>query len=152
MAAGSTRGILSCRSCSRWRWSASSGSSSTRTDQGFVNGLLGNGHRLARRQPDQPVGDHGRRQLAPHRLHHDLYLAGLKSVDPSLREAAALDGASEWQTFRSVVFPALRPINIVVLVVTVIESLRAFDIVYVINKGTQRPGAALGAGHQQHPG
>jgi multiple sugar transport system permease protein len=64
-----------------------------------------------------------------------LYLAGLKSVDPSLREAAALDGAGEWQTFRSVVFPALRPINIVVLVVTVIESLRAFDLVWVINKG-----------------
>lgn len=65
-----------------------------------------------------------------------LYLAGLKSVDPALREAAALDGATEWQTFRHVVFPALRPINIVILVVTVIESLRAFDIVYVINRGT----------------
>jgi ABC-type sugar transport system permease subunit len=46
-----------------------------------------------------------------------------------------MDGASEWQTFRSVVFPALRPINVVVLVVTVIDSLRAFDLVYVINKG-----------------
>lgn len=65
-----------------------------------------------------------------------LYLAGLKSVDPALREAAALDGANEWQSFRHVVFPALKPINIVILVVTVIESLRAFDIVYVINKGT----------------
>jgi ABC-type sugar transport system permease subunit len=64
-----------------------------------------------------------------------LYLAGLKSVDPALREAAAIDGASEWYAFRTVVFPALRPINIVVLVVTVIEALRAFDIVYVINKG-----------------
>jgi multiple sugar transport system permease protein len=64
-----------------------------------------------------------------------LYLAGLKSVDPNQREAAAIDGANEWQTFRHVVFPALAPINIVVLVVTVIESLRAFDIVYVINKG-----------------
>ena len=65
-----------------------------------------------------------------------LFLAGLKSVDPSLKEAAALDGAGGWQTFRHVVWPALRPINIVVLVVTVIESLRAFDIVYIINKGT----------------
>ena len=65
-----------------------------------------------------------------------LYLAGLKSVDPSLRDAAAIDGASAWQTFRRVIFPVLRPINIVVLVVTVIESLRAFDIVYVINNGT----------------
>jgi ABC-type sugar transport system permease subunit len=33
------------------------------------------------------------------------------------------------------VFPALRPINIVIVVVTVIEALRAFDIVYIINKG-----------------
>ncbi len=65
-----------------------------------------------------------------------LFLAGLKSVDPSQKEAAALDGANGRQTFRHVVWPALRPINIVVLVITVIESLRAFDIVYVINKGT----------------
>ena len=64
-----------------------------------------------------------------------LYLAGLKSVDPSLREAAAIDGASERQTFFRVVLPVLRPINIVILVITIIESLRAFDIVYVINKG-----------------
>lgn len=64
-----------------------------------------------------------------------LYLAGLKGVDPSLRESAALDGASQWQAFRYVVFPALRPVNVVVLVITVIESLRAFDIVYIINGG-----------------
>jgi ABC-type sugar transport system permease subunit len=64
-----------------------------------------------------------------------LYLAGLKALDPSLREAAAIDGAGEWHAFRTVVFPALRPINIVVAVVTVIEALRAFDIVYIINNG-----------------
>ena len=64
-----------------------------------------------------------------------LYLAGLKGVDPSLREAAAVDGASQVRTFFSVVFPVMRPINIIVIVVTVIESLRAFDIVWVINKG-----------------
>lgn len=65
-----------------------------------------------------------------------LYLAGLKSVDPSLKEAAAIDGANEGQTFFRVVFPALRPVNIVVLVITVIEGLRAFDIVYAVNQGT----------------
>lgn len=65
-----------------------------------------------------------------------LYLAGLKGVDPSLKEAAAIDGASERQAFFRVVFPVLKPINIVILVITIIESLRAFDIVYVINKGT----------------
>ncbi|MGK5675601.1 carbohydrate ABC transporter permease [Micromonospora sp. URMC 106] len=64
-----------------------------------------------------------------------LYLAGLKGVDPSLREASAVDGASETRTFFSVVFPVMRPINIIVLVVTVIESLRAFDLVWVVNKG-----------------
>ena len=65
-----------------------------------------------------------------------LYLAGLKGVDPSLREAAAIDGANETQTFFRVVLPAMRPINIVVIVITIIEALRAFDIVYVINRGT----------------
>ncbi|WP_197676427.1 carbohydrate ABC transporter permease [Nakamurella panacisegetis] len=65
-----------------------------------------------------------------------LYLAGLKGVDPSLREAAAIDGATSRQTFFRVVFPAMRPINIVIVVITVIEALRAFDIVFIINKGT----------------
>ena len=64
-----------------------------------------------------------------------LYLAGLKSVDPTLREAAKVDGASERQTFFRVVFPVMAPINVVIVVVTVIESLRAFDIVYIINRG-----------------
>ena len=65
-----------------------------------------------------------------------LYLAGLKGVDPGLREAASIDGANAVQTFFRVVFPAMRPINIVVVVITIIEALRAFDIVYIINKGT----------------
>ena len=64
-----------------------------------------------------------------------LYLAGLKAVDPTLREAAIVDGAGAWQTFWRVVFPVLRPINVVILVVTVIESLRAFDLVYITNGG-----------------
>jgi multiple sugar transport system permease protein/raffinose/stachyose/melibiose transport system permease protein len=73
-----------------------------------------------------------------------LYLAGLKGFDPALREAAALDGATEWQTFLRVTFPALRPINIIILVVTIIESLRAFDLVYVVagTNGT-KPGLEL---------
>jgi ABC-type sugar transport system permease subunit len=65
-----------------------------------------------------------------------LYLAGLKGIDPSLREAASIDGANARQAFFRVVFPAMRPINIVVAVITFIEALRAFDIVYVINHGT----------------
>lgn len=64
-----------------------------------------------------------------------LYLAGLKGVDPTLREAAAVDGASETKVFFKVVFPVMRPINVIVFVITVIESLRAFDLVWVVNKG-----------------
>ena len=64
-----------------------------------------------------------------------LYLAGLKAVDPSLREAALVDGAGPWQTFWRAVFPVMRPINVVILVITVIESLRAFDLVYITNQG-----------------
>jgi multiple sugar transport system permease protein len=64
-----------------------------------------------------------------------LYLAGLKAVDPALKESASIDGANEWQTFWRVTFPTLRPVNIIVLVITVIEGLRAFDIVYVVNNG-----------------
>jgi multiple sugar transport system permease protein len=64
-----------------------------------------------------------------------LYLAGLKSVDPALKESAALDGATELRTFFSITFPTLRPVNIIVLVITVIEALRAFDIVYAVNHG-----------------
>jgi multiple sugar transport system permease protein len=72
-----------------------------------------------------------------------LYLAGLKAVDPSLREAALVDGATSWQTFWRVIFPVMRPINIVILVVTVIESLRAFDLVYITSKGNPLRGLEL---------
>jgi len=64
-----------------------------------------------------------------------LYLAGLKAFDPSLREAAKVDGASEAQTFFRVVFPVMMPINVVIVVITTIEALRAFDIAYIINRG-----------------
>ena len=64
-----------------------------------------------------------------------IYLAGLKGVDSTLREAAAVDGASEVKTFFQVVFPVMRPINMIVVVIVVIEALRAFDLVWVINKG-----------------
>jgi multiple sugar transport system permease protein/raffinose/stachyose/melibiose transport system permease protein len=65
-----------------------------------------------------------------------LYLAGLKGVDPSLKEAAAIDGANAVQIFFRVVLPVMKPINIVIVIITIIESLRAFDIVWIINHGT----------------
>ena len=64
-----------------------------------------------------------------------IYLAGLKSVDPTLREAAKVDGANEVQTFFRVIFPVMAPINTVIVVLTAIEALRAFDIAFIINQG-----------------
>ena len=65
-----------------------------------------------------------------------IYLAGLKGVDGSLREAAAVDGSGEVSTFFRIIFPVMRPINLIVMVIVVIESLRAFDIVWIVNRGT----------------
>ncbi len=64
-----------------------------------------------------------------------LYLAGLKGVDPTLEEAAAVDGASRWQRFWRVVMPQLKGVNGVVFAVTVIDSLRTFDIVWAMTRG-----------------
>lgn len=64
-----------------------------------------------------------------------LYLAGLKSCDPTLDDASAADGASAWQRFRHVTWPQLRGVNTVVFAVTVIDSLRTFDIVWAMTKG-----------------
>ena len=64
-----------------------------------------------------------------------IYLAGLKSVDPTLREAAKVDGANEIRTFFRVVFPVMAPINVVIAVITAIEALLAFDIAFIVNQG-----------------
>ncbi|HEV7962567.1 MAG TPA: sugar ABC transporter permease, partial [Actinoplanes sp.] len=64
-----------------------------------------------------------------------LYLAGLKGCDPSLDDASAVDGAGAWQRFRFVTWPQLRGVNTVVFAVTVIDSLRTFDIVWAMTQG-----------------
>lgn len=64
-----------------------------------------------------------------------LFLAGLQGVDKSLMEAARIDGAGRWQRFRFVTLPALRPTITIVLVLSVISSLKAFDIIYGLTGG-----------------
>ena len=64
-----------------------------------------------------------------------LFLAGLQSVDRSLVEAARIDGANRRQIFRFVTLPALRPTITIVLVLSVIGSLKAFDIIYGLTGG-----------------
>jgi multiple sugar transport system permease protein/raffinose/stachyose/melibiose transport system permease protein len=64
-----------------------------------------------------------------------LYLAGLKGCDPTLADASAVDGAGAWRRFWYVVWPQLRGVNTVVFAVTVIDSLRTFDIVWTMTSG-----------------
>jgi ABC-type sugar transport system permease subunit len=64
-----------------------------------------------------------------------LYLAGLKTVDAEVVEAAKVDGATGWTMFRYVIFPMLSPVTTIVVVVSIIDSLRSFDIVNVMTKG-----------------
>lgn len=64
-----------------------------------------------------------------------LYLAGLKSLDTTLIEASIVDGANPWQRFRKVIFPLLGPVTVVVAVISVIDSLRAFDLVAIMTRG-----------------
>jgi ABC-type sugar transport system permease subunit len=112
-------------------------------EQGFINNVLGRTGEPGQGSLIDWMGDPGLNiwaVLVAATWRHAgyvmiLYLAGLKSVDPTLREAASIDGANARQTFFRVVFPVMTPINIVVVVITVIESLRAFDIAYVTNRG-----------------
>jgi len=66
-----------------------------------------------------------------------LYLAGLKNIDPNLVEAAIVDGADRWNLFRRVVLPLLAPVTTVVVVISIIDSLRAFDLVAIMTRGGQ---------------
>jgi alpha-1,4-digalacturonate transport system permease protein len=69
-----------------------------------------------------------------------ILLAGLQSIPADLYEASAIDGAGEWQQFRAVTLPLLRPTMLVVLVLSVIRAVQVFDLVYVMTGGG--PGTA----------
>ena len=56
----------------------------------------------------------------------------LQAIPSELLEAAAIDGATDWQIFRKIILPTMQPVNIIIVVITLIESLRAFDLVYII--------------------
>ncbi|WP_422935784.1 carbohydrate ABC transporter permease [Sinomonas sp. P47F7] len=64
-----------------------------------------------------------------------LFLAGLQSVSKELVESARMDGASAWQVFRHVTLPALRPTVVVVLVLTIVNSIKVFDLVVGMTGG-----------------
>ena len=67
------------------------------------------------------------------------YLASLQTINTEIYEAAALDGASAWQTFRRITFPLLRPGHYFVATVAVIGALQVFDQSYIVGGSNGNP-------------
>ena len=72
-----------------------------------------------------------------------LYLAGLQGVPVELVEAATIDGAGWWQRFTKVILPILAPATVISVTISVIDSLRAFDIIYVMTNTKARAAEVL---------
>jgi len=68
-------------------------------------------------------------------FHMILYLAGLQQIPQELQEAAAIDGASKWKTFRHVTLPLLGPTIRISVFLSIIGSLQLFDLVWVMTGG-----------------
>ena len=58
-----------------------------------------------------------------------LYLAGMRSIPDDLREAARVDGANEWQIYRYIIIPLLKPVTLSVVIVLAHISLKIYDLV-----------------------
>ncbi|GAB2476219.1 sugar ABC transporter permease [Promicromonospora xylanilytica] len=63
-----------------------------------------------------------------------LFLAGFRGIPDELREAARVDGASEWKLYRHVLFPQLSPVALSALIIIGHMSLKAFDLIMSISK------------------
>lgn len=61
-----------------------------------------------------------------------LFLAGFRGIPEDLREAARVDGASEWQLYRSIIFPQLTPIALSAVIIIGHMSLKSFDLIMSI--------------------
>jgi len=61
-----------------------------------------------------------------------MYLAGLRGIDDELREAARMDGATEWQIYRKIILPMLMPITMSVIIMMAHISLKIFDLIYAM--------------------
>jgi multiple sugar transport system permease protein len=69
-----------------------------------------------------------------------ILLSGMQSVSVEVTEAAELDGLSEWQKLWRIVMPLIRPVVMVVVLIRLIDSIRMFDLVFVVTRGG--PGSA----------
>jgi glucose/mannose transport system permease protein len=61
-----------------------------------------------------------------------MYIGGMATISEEVREAARIDGATEWQVYRSVIIPMLAPVTISLTVLLLHTSLKIFDLVYTM--------------------
>lgn len=76
-----------------------------------------------------------------------IFLAGLQDIPQEYYDAAKVDGANSWQTFRNVTWPLLKPTSFFVLIVSTITGvagLQAFDLIYIMTKGGPANSTSLG--------
>lgn len=64
-----------------------------------------------------------------------VFVAGLQAIPQEMYEVAKIEGASKWQTFRSVTWPLLAPSATIVVAYTTIQSFKAFDLVFAMTGG-----------------
>jgi ABC-type sugar transport system permease subunit len=64
-----------------------------------------------------------------------VFLAGLQGIPRTLYEAASIDGANRWQSFRNVTMPLLRPTTLFIVVITTIGYLQLFEEPFVMTGG-----------------
>jgi len=64
-----------------------------------------------------------------------LFLAGLQTINKDYHEAASLDGASPWQSFRRITFPLLSPAVLLVSIILLINSFQVFEQVWILTEG-----------------
>jgi multiple sugar transport system permease protein len=64
-----------------------------------------------------------------------LFLIGLQVIPQDPIEAARLDGAEGWRLFRDITFPLLRPMTVVVVGISLVNSLKTFDVIWVMTQG-----------------
>ena len=62
-------------------------------------------------------------------------LAGLQTISTDLHEAASLDGANGWRRFWHVTWPLLKPVTVVVVVFSIIQTFSDFQLIYVLTGG-----------------
>ena len=64
-----------------------------------------------------------------------MYIGAIQSISPDIYEAADLDGANSWQRFRYIIFPGIRPIIALQLILAIKGSISVFEIPYIITGG-----------------